>query len=124
MINQVYETYEDGIYSLRVLIMNTNDGILLYVEGGEKPHLGTVVISQPRPSLKGDNNMSCTTSILNRLSHKDDLIIVPLAEAVCLKMNSFVVASGGVHISNAKEFQIKRLIKNMKALTETILLKL
>ncbi len=123
-IRQIYESIEDGRYSLEAVLIDTGDGIMLYLGGGDKPHVGTAVISQPRPSMKNDNTVSCTTSIINRLSHKDDFIVIPMAEAVCKAANTIVVASGGVHVDNADEADIKRIIDNMEKLKNKILEKL
>lgn len=120
-IIQVYESIEDGRYSLEVVLIDTSDGIMLYFGGGEKPHIGTVIISQPRPGMKDINTVSCTTSVINRLSHKDDSIIIPVAEAICKKTNTMVVASGGVHIDNASEEDIKRLVCNMNLIKVRLL---
>lgn len=122
-IRKIYESIKDGKYSMEVVLLNTHDGIMLYLGGGDKPHLGTVVISQPRPSMKDNNIISCTTSIINRLSHKDDFIIIPMAEAVCKKANTIVIASGGVHIDNADEADIKKLIENMEKIKSKVLKK-
>lgn len=94
---------------------------MLYLGGGDKPHIGTVIISQPRSSMRDSNVTSCTTSVINRLSHKDDSIITPIAEAICKKTDSMVVASGGVHIDNASEEDIKRLIHNMEEIKDKLM---
>ncbi|HYE81650.1 MAG TPA: hypothetical protein VEG39_05715 [Clostridia bacterium] len=121
MKSQIHEMLEDGKYSLEALLVLTDDGIAMFVGGGEKPHIGTVVISQPRPGMKAGSGISCTTSVTNMLSHKDDLIIIPIAEAVCKKTSMVVAASGGVHIDNADESAIKRLMSNMEELTKKLL---
>ncbi len=94
------------------MLTDSGDGILLYLGGGERPHIGTVVICEPRPSMKDNAAISCTTSVINRLSHKDDSVIVPIAEAVCRKTGKVVVATGGAHIENPEEADIKKLIDN------------
>lgn len=124
MISTIHEKIEDGRYTLEAMLTITDDGIMLLLCGGDKPHIGTVVMSCSRPSIKGREAISCTTSVINRLSHKDDIILVPLAEAICKKADTVVVASGGVHIDGAEESDIKRLMNNMEILTKEILLKL
>ncbi len=124
VIPQIYERIEDGKYTIEALVLITDDGIMLYLGGGEKPHIGVVVMSQPRPSMKEDKTISCTTSVINRLSHKDDIIIAPMAEAICKKANAVVVASGGVHVDVVEDSDIKRLMRNMEEITKNILLKL
>lgn len=121
---RINEKVEDGKYSIEALLIETDDGIMLYVGGGEKPHIGTVVICQPRPSMKPGGGISCTTSVTNMLSHMDDKLIVPIAEAVCKKANAVVAASGGVHVDNAGEHDIKRLMGNMEILTDKLLARL
>lgn len=123
-IRQIYESVEDGRYTIEAVLIDTQDGIMLYIGGGDKPHIGAVAISEPRPSMRDRCKVSCTTSVINRLSHMDDIIVVPIAEAVCRKANSITVASGGVHIDNADEADIKRLVENMEQLKVKIISKL
>lgn len=99
----------------------TQDGVNIYIGGGEKSHIGTIVVSQPRYSLKGDGSISCTTSVYNLIGHKDDGIAIPLAEELCKKINQVVVVSGGVHVENAASKDIEKLIKNGEELTAKLL---
>lgn len=124
MLPQVYEKIEDGRYTIEVALTITHDGIMIFIEGGDKPHIGTVVVSQPRLSMKGDLSLSCTTSVINRLSHMDDIIIIPIAEAICKKTNAFVVASGGVHIDEVGDDGIKRIMSNMEQIIKRVLARL
>lgn len=73
------EKIKDGKYSLQAVITKTNGGLSVYLGGGDEPHIGTVAISQPRLSQKGDGSISCTTSVINLLHHKDDTLAVPLS---------------------------------------------
>ena len=99
----------------------TQDGVNIYIGGGEKSHIGTIVVSQPRCSLKGDGSISCTTSVYNLVGHKDDGIAIPLAEELCRKINQVVVVSAGVHVENAASKDIEKLIKNGEELTAKLL---
>lgn len=123
MLPRLHEKIEDGRYSIEALLTITHDGIMIFIGGGDKPHLGTVVMSQPRLSMK-DESLSCTTSVINRLSHMDDIIIIPIAEAICKKANTFVVASGGVHVDELEADGIRRLMSNMEQLIKRVLAKL
>jgi hypothetical protein len=96
-------------YTIYAVVTVSGCGINVYIGGGEKPHIGTVAISQPRLSLKGDGNISCTTSVFNLLGHKDDYIAVPVAEDLCKKTNQTVVVSAGVHIENAAQEDIEKI---------------
>ncbi|MBQ6397572.1 MAG: hypothetical protein IJI06_05425 [Oscillospiraceae bacterium] len=49
-----------------------------------KPHIGCAVLAIPRPSLKSDGSMSCTSSVLNLSGHKDETLCRLLAERACV----------------------------------------
>ncbi|AOT72040.1 hypothetical protein [Geosporobacter ferrireducens] len=99
---------EDSLH-LKSSIVRTQDGINIYVGGGGKTHIGTTVISQPRPSLTGDGSRSCTTSVFNILGHKDDEIAVPIAEEICKHFNEVTVVTAGIHIEKATVIDIEKL---------------
>lgn len=97
----------------------TSGGISIYLGGGEIPHIGTVVISQP--SLKENGLTSCTTSVFNLIGHKDNEIAIPMAENISKKTNQVVVVTAGVHVNNATAEDIYQLKKLGVELTEKIL---
>lgn len=111
----------DGKYSLEAVITQTRDGLNIYLGGGEEPHIGSVVISQPRPSLTGDGRVSCTTSVYNFIGHKDDGVGVLLAEDLCRSLNQVIVVTAGVHIEKAREEDLRRFRENLDKLTGQIL---
>ncbi len=109
----VTEEVSDGRHSLRVVAVLTGKGINIFLGGGESPHIGTVVISQPRLSLRGNDAVSCTTSVFNLVGHKDDVLAIPLGESLCKQLNQVIVVSAGVHIDGASERDIARINGNM-----------
>jgi hypothetical protein len=121
----VFSVYEDeisdGEYSLKSLTLVTREGVQVYVGGGTRAHIGSVALSQPRPSLSGDESASSTTSVLNLLGHKDDSLAVPLAEQICRRTGQAVVVTAGVHIDGARPEEIERLLANCRGLGERIL---
>ncbi len=90
-----------GKLLLEAVATQCDEGINVYLGGGEKSHIGCVVLCQPRPSLKQDGSMSATASVLNVLGHKDDGLAQPLARELCLASGQTVVVTAGVHIDNA-----------------------
>lgn len=105
-------SFGEGSLSLESTIIKTQDGISIYIGGGEKAHIGTTVISQPRASLTGNGSISCTTSVINILGHKDDEIIIPIAEKVCKHFNETTVVVAGIHIDRARALEIEKLKRN------------
>lgn len=83
---------------------------LLILSGGDLPHIGSVVMALPRPSLTGSGETSCTSSVLNRVGHKDEAICRMGAELVCKATGRAVVCTGGVHVEGVTPRQIEELL--------------
>jgi hypothetical protein len=62
--------------------------ILVYVWGGERPHIGAVAAAQPRPSLADPNRTSATASVLSYVGHKEDGVAKEMAEAISARFNT------------------------------------
>lgn len=73
------------------------EDVLLCLQGGERPHLGCVVQTEPRVSLSGDGSVSATSSVLNFPGHKDEVICRWMAEKVSKEFGKRVVCTGGFH---------------------------
>lgn len=79
------------------------DDVLLYIGGGEQPHLGSVVQAVPRISLSGSGEVSCTSSVLNLTGHKDESVCRMLAERICVQLQTVTVCTGGFHVDNIEK---------------------
>jgi hypothetical protein len=123
-IDCFFDEVRDGKYTLRSVTIISDEGLQVYVGGGEKAHIGSVAVSQPRESLTGDGSVSCTTSVFNLVGHKDDAVSVAIAEAICTTVKQVVVVAAGVHVSAADSDDIERLLGNTRKLTEKILQRL
>lgn len=110
-----------GKYRVTASVFSTGEGLIVHLLGGEKPHVGAVVISVPRPSLTGDGSISCTTSTLPLVGHKDDIAAKPLAEALCKLTKENVVVVSGIHLNHAGPEDIKKLQQHVRSVTEDIL---
>lgn len=88
--------------------------VLLY--GGDKPHVGCTVLTVPRPSLRGDGSVSCTSSVINLTGHKDEQICRYAAEALCKRYQAVVSCTGGFHADNITSGQINELMAKLDAL--------
>jgi len=96
------------------MLTRTSSGATLQIYGGDAPHIGCVLLCQPRMSLTGDGSVSVTSSVINLLSHKDDIIAIPAAEGLCKHINQPVACSAGVHLDGAGEDEIMQLVENTK----------
>jgi hypothetical protein len=88
--------------------------LLILLKGGEKPHIGAVAMAFPYKN-------TASASLLSVYGHKDGEIAKPLAEKVAKKLNKTVVLIAGLHIENATEEDIKRLIDNSNIIIEEFL---
>lgn len=100
------------------------DDLVLLLYGGEKPHIGTVVLAQPRPSLCDKSQMSATSSILNIVGHKDEYVCRKMAEAVAAKLQTNVVCTGGIHMDDIEAGQIQAIMHAVDKLTKKLIEKL
>ena len=99
-------TAGEGRYKVWVEQKQIGDDILLVLGGGEKSHVGGVVVCEP-----GKN-----PQVIKRDGHYDDVVLQPLAQEACKKYNTTVVAVGGVHIDNATKEEIDILVDHCKTL--------
>ena len=86
------------------------EDILILIRGGDVHHIGSCVMSIPRPSLKNNEKISCTSSVLNVVGHKDEKICRLVAENFCKKFKTTVVCTGGFHVDNLTSEKISEVI--------------
>ena len=110
-----------GRFAMEAIATQSDDGVNVYLGGREKPHIGTVVLCQPRQSLKTEGSLSQTTSTINLMGHKDDGVGVPMAQCLCVTLEVPVVVTAGVHIAAAHADDIKALLKVAEEITCTLL---
>lgn len=92
----------------------------IHVSGGDRPHIGCVVLASPRPSLRDSGAVSATSSVLNVVGHQDEHICRLLAEAAAKKMNAVAVCTGGFHVDGITEEQIQELMDCVNKLAEEL----
>lgn len=101
-----------GKHQVQLLATLTGEGMILSLLGGEKPHVGAVVLSIPRPSLAQPNRLSCNSIVVPMLGHKDDEIAKPLAEELAKISAQPVAIVAGLHIKHATAQDIALLVQN------------
>ncbi|KJS14803.1 MAG: hypothetical protein VR69_16110 [Peptococcaceae bacterium BRH_c4b] len=111
----------EGKHKVFLWAVATGDGILVNILGGEKPHLGAVVVSLPRPGLADPSVTSCTTSVLPLPGHKDDEAARPVAELLAKVTGQPVSVAVGMHIHEAKKEDIDKLLHNTRVAADRLL---
>jgi len=103
-------TSGEGKYKVFLEEKKIDDDLIYILGGGERSHIGGVVICEPDKEPQ----------FIRLEGHYDDIVLKPIAEAACKKYNKRVAAIGGVHVDNATEEEIDLLVKNCKELVKCI----
>ena len=82
---------------IRVHAERMGDGLCVTVCGGDRPHIGSTAIAEPRPSLTGDGSVSATVSVYNCVGHKDGEVTERLAMLLSSRLNRRTVVVCGIH---------------------------
>lgn len=122
-MNTTVITVGEGRYQIEVQATRTQDGLIVHLLGGEKPHVGAVAISVPRPKKNGEG-FTVDTWLSPIPGHKDGDIAKPTAERIARQRNENVVVIAGVHISNATKEEINKLVANSLEAVELLIEKL
>ena len=75
----VFRVERDG-YLLQAQVHRLGEDLVVLLGGGELPHVGTAVVAEPRASGADPTRRSATSSVWNRLGHKDEALARPLSE--------------------------------------------
>lgn len=116
----VRECMETAGCSLEVSAAFVGEDILVCLQGGERPHLGCVVQTEPRESLTGDGSVSATSSVLNYLGHKDEVVCRYVAEKISRELKRRVVCTGGFHKDGINVDEIREVQMAVEVVTEKL----
>jgi hypothetical protein len=103
-------TAGEGKYKVWLKEEKLSDERLYILGGGERPHIGGVVVKEPGKEIR----------TIKLEGHYDYMVLEPIAEEACKKYNTKVVAVGGVHVDSATEDEINLLVENCKELSKCI----
>jgi hypothetical protein len=117
MKNQFEETIDEGKFKVSLQAITSGDDLTVIIGGGEKPHIGSVVIASPNTT----NNVKYT--IWTEEGHKDNIVAEEVATELIKKFdfNKNVVVIAGLHIDNATKDDINRLVKNSNDLVSKLI---
>jgi hypothetical protein len=99
-----------GKYKVWLEQKKIGDDLVYFLGGGEKSHIGCVVICEPFKKTK----------ITKFKGHFDHVVLTPIAEAACEKYKNKVVVIGGIHIDNANKNELDILVENCRALIKKL----
>lgn len=99
-----------GKYKVWLSRHRIGDDLVFFLGGGERAHIGGVVVAEPGKKVK----------VVRLTRHYDDIVLQPIAETACKKYKAKVIAVGGVHVDNATKEEINLLVKNCEKLAKKI----
>jgi hypothetical protein len=82
---------------LEAWVREAGDDLVVVIGGGEKPHVGCVVLAQPRRTSEGAPGGSASCSVLTVPYHKEEPIARGIAERLANELGRLVVVTAGVH---------------------------
>ncbi|MGB8450851.1 MAG: hypothetical protein WCD89_00825 [Anaerocolumna sp.] len=105
--------------NIKSLIIGNDIGIV--ITGGDQPHVGCVALSICRENLQDENHYSYTTSVLNLLGHKDEIVVRYVAEKVAEGLGKNVVIIGGIHVNDIKTYELDFILNSLDDIVEGII---
>lgn len=83
--------------ALTAWICRQGDDLVVSVGGGERPHVGCVVMAEPVPPRRSDGSWSASVSVLTIAPHKEEAVARGIAERLAVGLRGVVVVTAGVH---------------------------
>ncbi|MBN2538888.1 MAG: hypothetical protein JXB09_02425 [Deltaproteobacteria bacterium] len=124
MPERIYIRTENGLYRIEAEAVRIGTDLLVYIWGGDRPHIGSVAAAQPRPSLEAPSRVSATASVLTYPGHKEDVLVKDAAELLAAELKTSVVVTAGIHWENLDEAGIKEIVTLCQELIHELLKKL
>lgn len=98
MTDFYYEQLRVGLH-----VEKMGEDLCATVSGGDKPHIGSIAIAEPRQSLLGNGSRSSTVSTYNFVGHKDGEVANAMAHELAARLNCKVVVVCGLHYDKVSE---------------------
>jgi hypothetical protein len=114
-------TAKKGRIKITFEAIQAGEDLCVVIYGGDDPHIGCVILSVPRPSLKDESIISATASVLNVIGHKDDEVARYVSQTLCSQLNKNVAVTCGIHVDNITDEEIQVTLALLKILTDKFL---
>jgi len=100
-------------------VREVGDDVVVAIGGGERPHVGCVVLAVPS-SKPGGTEHSPSVSVLTIPPHKEESIARPVAENLCRRLGRVTVVTAGVHEDGIDRAGIEVFLRLAGDLAEAI----
>jgi gallate decarboxylase subunit D len=122
--SEIYVRTEEEDLVVEARAVRIGADILVYIWGGDRPHIGAVAAAQPRPSLADQNRRSATCSVLTYLGHKEDEVVKSVSEHLSAALDTHVVVTAGIHWDNLNHNEIGVIGFRIEEITRQLTAKL
>jgi len=109
---------------LEAWVREAGEDLVVVVGGGQRPHVGCVVLAQPRSSTDVSRNRSASCSVLTIPHHKEEPIARGIAERLAEELGRVVVVTAGVHDNNLDADGVADYLRLGEELGEAIIARL
>lgn len=122
--SEIYVRTEEASWVIEARAVRIGADILVYIWGGDRPHIGAVAAAQPRPSLADPGRRSATCSVLTYLGHKEDEVVKSVSEHLSAALDAHVVVTAGIHWDNLDYNEIRVISVRIEEITRQLTAKL
>ncbi|MHB8171382.1 MAG: prenylated flavin chaperone LpdD [Thermincolia bacterium] len=116
-MNDIAIAIGEGRSGIEISATLTGEGVNILLTGGEKPHIGAVVMAIP-------GSGGCETRVLIVPPHRDVEAAQPVAKMICSALGQVTVVTAGIHINNAEKWEIEELLNNTREAARQLLIKI
>ncbi len=120
MLKIINFNYGRGDFQIEAVVVSCGYDLVVTVGGGTHLHTGAVAVAALHPSLKDPNRLTATASIIAFAGHKEDQIARAAAIRLANALGTNVTVCAGLHIDDASQEEIDRLVNNFNALIERV----
>jgi len=99
-----------GKYKVWIKKCNIGNDRVYILGGGEKSHIGGVVICEPDKEI----------NVIRLENHYDYIVLKLIAEKIYKKYNTKFIVTGGIHMDNATKGDIDKIVDNCRSLAKCI----
>jgi hypothetical protein len=114
-------TRERGRAALRLTCVPMGRDLAVALAGGDRPHIGAVAVSQPRPSHLEDGGTSATTSVITLPGHKEDDLARTLAARLASELDVTVCVACGIHLDRIRPEELRDVLELAADLADELL---
>jgi hypothetical protein len=106
--------------ALTASILRVGEDVVVAIGGGERPHVGCVVLAQPHGSGRGASGWSASCSVLTIPPHKEEPIARGVATMLARASGRVAVVTAGVHDDNLDRAGIEAYLRLGDRLAEAV----